>query len=751
MRNLYNSVALCAVMAFATTGFSTQAWAQDAPAPEVAESDEGIEDIVVTAQRRETNLQETPLAISAFSGERLEESGIDDLTQAQALVPSLHVGQEQDGFKVSLRGVSLQGTSSISDPGVAFYIDDFYIARPAGGSAIMYDVNRIEVLRGPQGTLYGRNATGGVVNIISNEPSSNFEGELGATYGARDLTELRGLLNIPLGDHAATRFSIVHTQEEGYIENRTRGEELLGTDGDTTARGQLLVRGDDDLEVLVSASYSYLDGTGVPMQFLERAPFAPPPVTTGGPPPVRRYRAYIGPDPTDPLVVYNDEPSWNQTETGSAFVRVQNSFGPVDLYVQGGHFEQNTNLHQDFDGSPLPIAIFDKLQETQADSLELRLTSNGEGPLEWILGGYYFSEDTYIFRDVFLRGTNSVAPALPIVDFALPVPFLLHEWGESTTTAIFGSATYSLSDDFRVTAGLRYTEDEKTGTLINPAGFGGPVRPTRHDEAQFSRLTWNAGLEWDVSEDVLAFLNVSSGYKAGGFNITSNGDPYDEEVITAYELGIKSNPFNGRAQINLDIFYYDYQDMQMTTLATPDGLPGQYTANAAGATVYGVELETQFELTEGLLATFSYAYTNAEFDEYFRADERDLNPLGVEDMSGNKLPYVAENVITAGLQYERDIGAGTLVASINTKWQDDMFLREYNIPTIDLVPAYTRTDASVTYRFGADGVSITGFVNNIEDEVQRNNIYLTPGFVGTSATTVYSRPRTWGVRLNYEF
>ena len=741
-----------AVSALAIAIAMSPRWANAQPSPEGDRVGRvvAIEEVIVTAEKREENLQDAAIAISAFTGNSLEARGIDDLANFQSYVPGLHVGQEQDGFKVSLRGIGLQGTSSISDPGVAFYIDNLYIPRPAGNSAIFYDINRIEVLRGPQGTLYGRNATGGVVNVISNEPESTFGGQIGATYGSRDLLEFRGTANIPLGERFASRFSVVYTEEDGYVDNvfsDSSSDDPFGTDGDFTARGQLLYDDGEDLSVLLSATYSDLDGTGVAMHFLER--------NIGGPPPTQALLLTLPADPTDPLTVNNDAPAHKDTQTTSAFVRVMKSFGPVDLFLQAGGLWQDSDIQQDFDGSPVDVSIFNKVQDNEAHSVEFRLSSNDGGRLEWILGAYYFSEDTVIFRRVRLNGLT------PGGVINLP-DFLLDESGESSTVAGFGSATYSVTDRFRITGGLRYTEDEKAGSLFNASNFGLPTRPDLVDvETDFSKLTWKAGLEYDFDDGTLVYANVSSGYKAGGFNITSNGAPYDEENVIAYELGLKSNPWQGRAQINVDAFYYDYDDLQLTTLAFIDGAPGQFTTNAARASIYGVEIDTQLEVTEALLATLSYAFLDAEFEEYFNTDPRDpapvFNPgdpsgLGRTDLSGNALPYVARHTINAGLQYGFNVGStGSVVLSVNTSWHSELFLREYNNPTIDRVGSNSKTDMTATYFLDAIGLAITGFVTNLEDNVEKNNIYVSPGFVGQSATTAYTKPRTFGIKLDYEF
>lgn len=744
MRNLYNSAALCAVIAFCTTASLTSvAFAQDAPAA-AAEEDEGIADIVVTATRRASSLQDTPLAVSAFEGDMLEERGIDDLSNLQSYVPNLNIGQEQDGFKISLRGIGLQGTSTISDSGVAFYIDNFYIGRPAGGSAVFYDVDRIEVLRGPQGTLYGRNATGGVINVIAEGPQDYFESQLGLSYGSRNLLEARAMVNVPISEHVAGRISAVYTEEDGYAENISTApgtDDPYGTRGDLTVRGQLAFGDEDRTQLLLYALYSDLNGTGVPVQFLERR--------IGGPPPVQALLGTLPPDPTDPLTVNNNTPAYNDTESTLAFARLTHDFGGVDLVFQAGVLDQTANIQQDFDGSPLNVGIFNKDQDSSAETAELRLQSDNDGPLSWILGGYYFAEDTYAFRRVRLNG---VTPGGPI---SLP-DFLLDEWGESTAWAVFGNATYSLSDTFRLSGGIRYTEDERVGRKVTRGNFGQPFPPdipnaTYPGVAEFDQVTWRTGLEWDASENVLVYATVSNGYKAGGFNLTSNGAPYEPETLMAYEFGIKSDLFDRRARINLDAFYYDYQDMQMTTLAFINNAPGQLTTNAAQSTIFGFELDTQFMITPDLSVSASYAYLNGEFEEYFNSDPR--NPAaGNQDLSGNMIPYISENTLSLGINYERDLGAwGELDAALSWTWRDDMYLREYNDPTIDLVPSYTRTDITVVYSPANTNLRITGYVTNLEDEVQKNNVYVSPGFIGASAATSYTRPRTLGVRLDYQF
>lgn len=734
---------LQAVSFIALAAFSQPAWAQDSEP--VTNDDAGIEEIVVTAQKRATNLQDTPVAITAFGGETLEERGIDDVANLQSYVPNLNVGAEQDGVKISLRGIGLQGTTSISDSGVAFYVDNFYVGRPAGGSAVFFDVDRIEVLRGPQGTLYGRNATGGVVNVITKAPSQNFEGQVGASYGSRDMFEVRGLINVPLTDIAAFRVSAVYTEEDGYVRNLSTNpgtKNGFGTDGDLSVRGQLLVGDKQEIEILLSGNYSKQNGTGATMRFLER--------NIGGPPPVQALLRTINPAiDADPLVTNNNSPAYLDIETTTGFGRLTKDFGSVEAVVQFGKMWQTSDLLQDFDGSSVDVGRFIKFQESDATSLEARLASTGSGPFSWILGGYYFNESAYILRVVELRGLT------PGGGIRLP-DFILDEWGSSKTIAAFGSATYSFTPELRATVGLRYTDDKKTGRKVTRGNFGQPF-PVDIPNALFSGITsfdkfnWKVGLEWDAAADVLVYSSVSTGYKAGGFNISSDASPYRPENITSYELGLKSDFWDRRARVNVDAFYYDYTDMQLTTLGTfgPSNAPGQFTVNAGKSRIYGLEIDTQLKPTDGLLLSASYAYTNAKFTELSNRDPRD-NILRILD--GNIVPYVAKHVINIGAQYEIEVGsAGSLTIAANHNWHSRKFLREFNHPTIDLVPANGKTDITLTYKMGESGLRVTGFVTNLENDIEKNNIYVSPGFIGSSAVASYTKPRSFGVRADWKF
>lgn len=742
-----NGIALSCIAAALATHY---AHAQEEPDSTQNE----LEVIKVTAQKKVTSIQDTPVAITAFTGDMFEQRGIDDLTNLQSYVPALHIGQEQDGFKISLRGIGLQGTSSISDSGVAFYIDNNYIARPAGGSSVFYDIERIEVLRGPQGTLYGRNATGGVVNVISNMPKEYFEAEAGFTYGSRNHTEFRGVVNLPVNEDVRTRFSAVYTKEDGYIVNQSAQpgtQDFFGTNGDTTVRGQVLYGTPETVEILLSGTYSDIDGSGMNMTYLERNP--------GGPPPVRALVSTIPEDPDDPLIASNDAPAFNRTETTSGFIRMIKQSGDLEGFVQASYSDQITRSQQDFDGSDVDISIFNKDQDNISKSVEVRLSSNDHSALSWIVGGYYFYEDTFIFRRVRLNGVT------PGGILNLP-DFLLDEDGQGKTLAAFGNATYALQDGLRFSLGVRHTQDEKTGTKVTRGNFGAPFPPDIPNAqypgvAEFSKNTWMAGIEYDYSDDVFVYARRSTGYKAGGFNLTSNGLPYEPENIAAWEFGIKSDLLQRKARINLDTFYYDYQDLQLTTLTTVNNAPGQFTTNAAQSTIYGAEIESQFILSSNFKLLASYSYINAEFDELYSTDNRDPSPvvnpddpagLGRANLAGNKVPYVPQSTIQAGVEYNTSLSDGAYItAAVNMLWQDDMYLREYNHPTIDKVEAYTKTDATVTYHFPDDQLSITAFVTNLEDDVQKTNVYVSPGFIGQSATAAYSKPRTLGLRVDYRF
>ena len=329
----------------------------------------------------------------------------------------------------------------------------------------------------------------------------------------------------------------MYSREDGYIENTAGGTALHGSDGDVTVRGQLLYGVPETVEVLLYGSYSKLNGTGVASQFVQR--------NVGGPPPTQALLRTIPADNPDPLKTAVDADSFNDVETYLGFARITKDFGGVEAFLQAGKLWQETDLQQDFDGSAVPVSIFNKSQDSEAESVELRLSSTGDTPLSWIVGGYYFNEDTYIFRRVRLNGLT------PGGMINLP-DFLLDETGKSSTIAAFASLTYSVTDNLRLTGGIRYTRDKKRGTKVNRLKFGAPVDaplPNANFPAnvKFNKATWKGAIEYDITPDILIYGSISNGYKAGGFNITSDGQPYNPEKITAYEIGFKSDLFDRRA------------------------------------------------------------------------------------------------------------------------------------------------------------------------------------------------------------
>lgn len=341
--------------------------------------------------------------------------------------------------------------------------------------------------------------------------------------------------------------------------------------------------------------------------------------------------------------------------------------------------------------------------------------------------------------------------------------FDLDEWGDSSTRAVFGSATYSLMPDLRITAGGRYTKDSKSGTKRTNLNFGQPLPADTPQDASFSKFTWKGGLEWDAARDVLVYASISSGYKAGGFNISSDGSLYDPEKIVAYEFGVKSDLADRKVRLNLDSFYYDYTDMQLTTLGTygPTNAPGQFTVNAGKSRIYGLELDGQFKITPELLLMASYAFTDAKFTRLCNTDPRlpgMLSPVCTARgqpgalLDDKIVPYVARHTFNIGVTYDFDIGsAGRFTISANHNRHSKLFLREFNDPVVDAVGSNGKTDITVTYNLGETGLKLTGYVTNLENDVEKTNIYISPGFVGLSATTAYTKPRTFGVRADYRF
>lgn len=747
--------------AIAALSCATGATAQETDAGAAADN-AGLEDIVVTAQRREENLQRTALAVSAVAGDQLTEKSITTPNGLSSLIPSVQIQPAHSFTQVYLRGVGTFGANSFAENSVAFNLDGVYLSRPAGPSGLFYDLERIEALKGPQGTLYGRNATGGAINIITAKPKlSGVEGYVNAEYGNYDAFKASGAINVPLGESAAIRVAGQLAQHDGYFSD--------GSDDERTraVRGQFLFAPQGSaFDMIVSVDYAHLGGVGGGGTIL---PLVQNNTRLGASDP-RVQAAYQARQPTAPvpqIIIPNAGNQNNKFLGVHATMNLDLGFATLTVIpaYRWTHYDVNS-MSGGF--------VLDIDEESHQSSIEARLAGNSDA-LNWVLGAYYFDE--------VVRSNQSF-------DQASNKTIINSDLGTSSV-AVFGQATYSLTDTFRLTGGLRYTSDNKQqDTLVRSQPFVGfvpnvfPLVPiilniptAALTDSTTNRVTWKAGVEFDAGPHSLLYASVSTGYKSGVlFGALAPNNISRPESLTAYTIGSKNRFLDNKLQLNLEGFYWKYKDQQISHLGPVQIAPNVFapvfvTDNAGALTIYGAEAELLFQATPNDLisANVQYLHTNYDALSYQAFSTSGAPPaigcpVALTNLVGNSPLARIYNVNCSGragvnapkwtvnLAYEHRFdlgGGGAIKVAVDTRIQSTRFL------TIDFMSdasqdGFMKSNARITYEAENERFSLTAFVNNLENKFTYSGSVQSPVKNGVFYNRV-DPPRTYGVRASIKF
>lgn len=734
-----------------------------------AYADGPIERVVVTAQKRLEDVQKVPISMKALTGNQLDERGINGFADLKYQVPSLTFGGQVTGGEnfITLRGVGNENLTGGGDPGVAYHSDGVYLGRTVGVDESFFDVERIEVLRGPQGTLYGRNSTGGAINVITRKPDlDKYEGAADVTIGNYGFLRTRAMVNLPLNDSVAVRFAGVINQRDGYQENLLSSSVCGDCEGDAAdnfnVRGHLYFKLSESADLLVSGAAFE---NNEPVAIKIREPF--PTNLTGFPNnspffgfATNRYTGALL-NPADPRKVRKDFEDGLDMNTRSVSATLNwDIFPGVTLTSITGYQKLHWDQSSDGDGSELPLA-FTNYWRNDSDQIseELRLASTGEGANKWILGAFLYRENVEQGFEFVDTGYNVFGP-FPIVGNL----FVFTNGGEIETTsaAIFGQNDYRFEDGLfglptTLSAGLRYTRDEKkvhdfldfiffgacAVVVANPDGRCAG----KNVENSWNTLTGRAGIQIETTKDVMWYLTASRGYRSGGALVGNFPGTYDPEYIWNYELGVKSTVWDGRLQLNAAAFWNDYSEIQVFIQDIADSR----IENAAAATIKGVEVDGVMKPTEDFTLNFGFSWLDAAFDSYRTRENRAELPPALADLSGNRLNRTPEFTLVLGGQYDWAGNWGILSARVDFLWQDEVFFRAQNL-AIDRQDAYTKTDLRLIYSAPDSSFKAEAFVQNLEDDDVVNNIVLPAQTLGgpTSQVTL-NPPRTFGVRLSAAF
>lgn len=710
------------------------------------EASESLEEVVVTAENRSVSAQRVPITLDLVTGKTIQKQGISDLLQLQAIAPSLNIITNTIFNQINVRGVgSNQGAAELSDQAVTVGIDGEYINRPVALNAALFDLDRVEVLKGPQGTLYGRNATAGAVNIIAKKPTQTREVDLGASYGNYNSLKLNGSVNLPLGKIAAIRVAGLLSKHDGY---RDGGDKVGRIDNGNfwATRAGLSINPTKALSIYVAGELGKTDQQapsqyGVPMgNIAELKGQSPINWTTSLP---------------------NDYPV-----ATAGFMKINQSairgkmaydFGGATLTYSGGFRKVNMDGYQPLNGFVPETFSFHNDLNYKTQSHELRL--NGESAkLSWQLGSFYGTEDQDVRRGLVLpAAAGAFGGQVPFLNF-----FIRNV--NSNTLGFFGQATYNVNEKLGLTLGLRNTTDKKTleGSDLASAPFGPPsiIRffypnvPTSMDQAGMKRIsgvptegswnqtTWLLGMDYKIDANKMIFAKVSTGYKAGGFD---NQGAYNPEYLTVYEIGTKNKFSNNKLRLNASAFHYDYKDQQVSIFIST--AVGGAIQNAGVSTVNGLEIDGEYAISKADRFRFSVNLLDAKYKELKTVENVVSGDVRAVDLKGKVAPMSPKATLTAGYSHDFKVGSGVLTAGIQTLFKSSYYTTAFNY-AMDKQKSYTKTDVNLTYTAKGGKFDVSLFAQNLED----NRIIAYSSFNGGTINIynwIFGSPRLIGAQMNF--
>ncbi|WP_077341338.1 TonB-dependent receptor [Pseudocolwellia agarivorans] len=708
-----------------------------------------LEVIEVTAQKRTENLQEIPIAVSALNEDALAQSGFDGVEDLSFLVPSLQFGNFGPTTFLNIRGVGSENTTGGSDPGVAMHVDGVYVGRPVGALFSAFDVTRVEVLRGPQGTLYGRNATGGSVNLITNKPDDYLSGKLDATIGNYNLRRVRGAINIPINDSVTARVVAFNEDRDGFTENLFPGGTEANDSDNSGIRGHLNIELSDSTYLLLSATH--IENNGIGSQAEQRDPYSTGVLFGPGPEPLRRIADENG----SPLI--NNLEAFKETKD-----QAESQESTFDLYSatldwEGEYFsiksitaivESDYTTIQDSDSSAASLQVLVVEEDAKQFSQEIQFISPANSEFRWIAGLFYFTEEVDRFSSLIGPRFDAVTGFLTatVPNFNENYSFRIGGDIETTSYAAFVQGTYNLSETVSVTAGLRYTDDEKEGFNRNIFFAPQVVDPV---EVSSSEVTGKLAIDWNFQDNALLYASYSKGYKSGGVSqqtvAASGASPiFNPEFVDTYEVGYKSQLLEDTMQLNLATYYSDYTDLQFQVF----GDFGPEAGNAGAATIKGLEAEVMLLLGDIWSVDGSFAYTDAEYDELITGPG--------QNFAGNQLTRTPELAYNLGVNAEWEFSDHSLlIARLEGSYTDEIYY-EFTNTDASLASDYYNINFRLLWTSADEKYFSEFYVTNLTDEVQETSILVgfslgvAPGEVGAEYVT-YNAPRQFGLTVGYRF
>lgn len=815
----FRANAITLALSVATPTLAATASAQDTSSRATT-----LEEVIVTAQRREESLQDTPIAVTAFTADKLADLGVYDVSEIGSYAPNVSIQKQPSSngnMGIFIRGIGIGETSLLADPKVGFYLDGVFLGKSVGAVFDIVDLERIEVLRGPQGTLFGRNTTGGAMNVTTVKPSGEFHVKAEASMGRFGSSRFGATVDLPAFGPVAAKVSAVKTDTDGWADNDFPGSESdLASEDNKAYRIALTWQAADSLTI--DYSYDKTDNEGAPAPFqitkvkdsiYNGISTTPTDFQLLGGELYQQMAATIG-DPQDRRTQYNlDAVSDELLEVDGHNLTVAWELGDITLKYIGAYRETDQTYDStDLDGgayivpdlfygggapvlTPGFIAAI-PTGELEQTSHEFQIIGSAFDDKLYFTGGLFLYDQevnqenpqTFALPINFVLGADGTGSPLfagyeeagLCVDVGggqafcqgsqrLPLPFgapgadpnlngmVDFIYGqESESWAVYGQATYSLTEQADLTLGLRYTEDEKDAFLFNEnIGHVARADQLTGDES-WDNLSYLVNLSYRIGSDASIYAKYSTGYNGGGFNARALTDaafttPYEEEEVESYEVGLKSEWFDNRLRFNVAAFFNSYTDIQLAQFEAGSGGASSTIVNAGEGTYQGVEFDIVAVPLDGLTLDLTYGYLDAEFDEYLARDPATDMEIDISDAA--TVTHAPKHTLAFGAQYDFEPFAfGVLSARLDVQYKDEFVFHAFQ-NQFDAADDRTMINGRLSLNEISLGdtsklrVSVWG--KNLSDEEYRNwgIDFGSLGYAGA----VFGEPRSYGIDVVYNF
>jgi iron complex outermembrane recepter protein len=751
MRRIKTTYALKAVLLGTAMFTSLPAMAQ-----QQAQAQGGLEEIIVTAQKREQSIQDVAASITAISADSLAAAGIQDTQSLANLTPGLIVQRSIIG-KVHIRGIGNENYTIAGDPSTAIHSDGIYVARASAGLFDLFDVSRVEVLRGPQGTLYGRNATAGVINVIPNYPTEDAGGYIKAEYGNYDKIRLEGAAGGALGGGGLTgRVAILGAWRDGYTTNIFPGAKARGVgdldDQDLLAgRGQLAFENDGPFSARLSVEYMHDNSVPAPYKYVAQPPF---PAVGINPPGLRTVNQgfelglpTLPPTPNTRSFV-SDADLFKSNQLGVG-LHLAYDTGSVSVKSITGYRDTVFNWLNDGDGVGTFYVNYGQQDDNEQWSQEIQIASDPNEKLSWLLGGFLFRETGDQFIGLPIR-LSTFGPAAGLPDDSI----IIDGTAKTNAQAAFGEVYYQATDQIRLTFGGRYSHEKRNTSYRYDALFAAPAQ--QNGRATFNNFSPKVVISYEPSSDLNLYASVSRGFKSGGFNLLAIQPGFRPEKIWNYEAGVKGSSADDRIRGSVSAFYSDFKDLQVGQIVNLQSV----LTNAAAAKLYGVEVELAAKPTDQFDIGGTMAYLHAEFSEFCTGDptrptaaiQPGCTATAPINLKGFTLPRAPRFTATAYAGFTQPLDGGSSInLRADVRHQSKMFFTQFNRPSV-AQKSYQTANARLTWTSSDELYSVGAWVNNIFDKDYFSELLESGAF--NPALVVQGNvapPRTYGLSTSVKF